>query len=46
MFVAEYTPECLKEHLQEAGKVDSGSLDPFALLEYLLVHLYRAVNQP
>ena len=32
MLVTEYTPENLKEHVQEAAKVGNTSLDPFAYL--------------
>ena len=46
MFVAENTPKVFKEHVQEAGKLGSSALDCFALLEYLLLRLSRAVDQP
>ena len=46
MLVSEYTPENLKEHVQEAAKVGNTSLDPFALLDYLMLRLGRGLNQP
>ena len=45
MFISEYTPKVFKEHVQEAGKNGSSALDCFALLEYLLLRLHRALNQ-
>ena len=45
MFVSEYTPKVFKEHVQETGKNGSSALDCFALLEYLLLRLHRALNQ-
>ena len=41
-----HTHRSLKEHVQVVRKVDTGSLDPFALFKYLLLCLHRAVNQP
>ena len=46
VFVVEYTPKVFKEHVQEAGKNGPSALDCFALLEYLLLRLHRALNQP
>ena len=45
VFISEYTPKVFKEHVQEAGKNGSSALDCFALLDYLLLRLQRAVNQ-
>ena len=46
MLVAEYTPESLREHVQEAAKIGDTSLDPFSLLDYLMLRLGRGLNQP
>ena len=46
VFITEYTPKVFKEHVQEAGKNGSSALNCFALLEYLLLRLHRALNQP
>ena len=45
MLVAEYTPESLREHVQEAAKIGNTSLDPFGLLDYLMFRLGRGLNQ-
>ena len=45
MLVAEYTPESLREHVQEAAKIGNTSLDPFGLLDYLMFRLRRGLNQ-
>ena len=42
--ISEYTPKVFKEHVQEASKNGFSALDCFALLEYLLLRLHRALN--
>ena len=44
--VLEYTPDVFREHVREAGLVGANLLDPFAILDYLLLRLVRAVHQP
>ena len=46
LFVTEYTPEKIKGHVQDAGLVGASRLDPFAVLEYLMLRLAKAIHQP
>ena len=46
LFVTEYTPEVFKGHVHDAGLVGASSLDPFAVLEYLMLRLAKAIHQP
>ena len=45
LFVTEYTPEVFKAHVHDAGLVGASSLDPFAVLEYLMLRLVKAIHQ-
>ena len=44
--VLEYTLDVFKEHLREADLVGAIMWDRFAILEYLLLRLVKAVYQP
>ena len=44
--VLEYPLDVFKEHFREAGLVGAIMLDRFAILEYLLLRLVKAVYQP
>ena len=46
LFVTEYTPEVFKGHVHDAGLVGASSLDPFAVLQYLMLRLAKAIHQP
>ena len=45
LFVTVYTPEVLKGHVRDAGLVRASSLDPFAVLEYSMLRLVKAIHQ-
>ena len=42
----EYSVEMFKEHVREASRPRSGYLDPFSIVEYLLLLLWKASHQP
>ena len=44
--VLEYTSDTFKDHVREAGLVGTNLLDLFAILDYLLLRLVKAVRQP
>ena len=43
--VLEYTSDVFKEHICEDGQVGTNLLDPFTILDYLLLRLVGAVQQ-
>ena len=44
--VLEYTSDTFRDHVRDAGLVGTNLLDPFAILDYLLLRLVKAVRQP
>ena len=42
----EYSSSVFKDHVRDAGMVGAHCLDPFAVLEFLLLRLDKAVHQP
>ena len=42
----EYSPIVFKDHVREAGMVGAHSLDPFAVIDFLILHFNEAVHQP
>ena len=42
----EYSPSVFKSHVREAGMVGAHSLDPFAVLDFLVLQFNKAVYQP
>ena len=46
LLMMEYSVEMFKEHVHEASGPSSGSLDPFSIVEYLLLRLGKASHQP
>ena len=46
LLMMEYSVEMFKEHVREASGPSSGSLDPFSIVEYLLLRLGKASHQP
>ena len=46
ILMMEYSVEMFKEHVREASGPSVGSLDPFSIIEYLLLRLGKASHQP
>ena len=46
VLMLEYSVESFKEHVREASGPSVGSLDPFSIIEYLLLRLGKASHQP
>ena len=42
----EYSSSVFEDHMQEAGMVGAHSLDPFAVLDFLVMSFSKAVHQP